>query len=79
MLFEGVFERFVEKSPVSVMNRIILERMFAPEKLDFLFENSAESQYAREQMFSKTIRSGPGNVGSDAIFNSSDCGGEPPS
>lgn len=55
MLCEEVFGLFVEESPVSVMNRIILERVFAPEKLDFLFENSAESQYTREQMFSTLV------------------------
>ena len=47
-----VFERFVEKSPVSVMVRGMLERVVSPEKLDQLFYRVAVKQYTRELLFS---------------------------
>ena len=47
-----VFARFVEKSPVSVMVRGLLERVLNPEKLDALFYRTAHKQYTRELLFS---------------------------
>ena len=47
-----VFERFVEKSPVSVMVRGLLERVLNPEKLDALFYRTALKQYTRDLLFS---------------------------
>ena len=43
-MFSAIFEQFVEASPLSVMVRAIMERIFAPEKLDDLFEQTAEKQ-----------------------------------
>lgn len=51
----GIFERFVEYSPVSVMVRGLMERVFAPSKMDELFEATAEEQYTRELMFSSLV------------------------
>ena len=47
-----VFERFVEKSPVSVMVRGLLERVLNPEKRDALFYRTALKQYTRDLLFS---------------------------
>jgi IS4 transposase len=47
-----VFQRFVEKSPVSVMVGGILERVLNPGRLDELFDCVAERQYTRELLFS---------------------------
>ena len=47
-----VFQRFVEKSPVSVMVGGLLERVLDPDKLDALFERTAERQYTRHLLFS---------------------------
>lgn len=56
MLLGKHFEAFVEGSPVCVMTRGILERAFAPERLDAMFEKTAESGYTRELLFSTTVR-----------------------
>jgi hypothetical protein len=37
----AIFEQFVEESPVSVMARGLMERVFAPERMDRLFETHA--------------------------------------
>jgi IS4 transposase len=47
-----VFQRFVQKSPVSVMVGGILERVLNPGRLDELFDCVAERQYTRELLFS---------------------------
>jgi hypothetical protein len=55
MILGQVFERFVEKSPVSVMVRGLLETILAPEKLDELFENTTTAQYTKELLFSTVV------------------------
>ncbi len=50
------FEAFVERSPVSVMVRGVLERAFDADRLDGLFERTAETQYTRELWFSTLVR-----------------------
>jgi len=54
-MLESIFERFVKHSPVSVMARGLMERVFAPEKLDALFEATAQVQYTRELLFSNLV------------------------
>lgn len=51
----AVFKKFVEKSPVSVMSRGVMERVLNPEQLDRWFENTAEDQYTRDLLFSSTF------------------------
>lgn len=48
----AVFERFVEKSPISVMVRGTLERVLGPDPLDWWYERTAKKQYTRELLFS---------------------------
>ena len=55
MLCGNVFERFVTKSPATVMLRGVLERTLAPDHLDQLFADTAQRQYTRELMFSATV------------------------
>jgi hypothetical protein len=50
-----LFERFVEKSPVSVMMRGLMERVFAPESMNELFETTARVQYTKELLFSDLV------------------------
>jgi len=50
-----IFERFVEESPVSVMVRGLMERVFAPEQIDRIFEENAKVQYTRELLFSSLV------------------------
>lgn len=55
MLLGQVFERFVERTPFAVMSRSLLERTLAPEALDALFEDKAQTQYTRELTFSSVV------------------------
>ena len=54
-MIETIFEQFVEASPVSVMMRATMERLFSAENLDKLFEETAEQQYTRELLFSSVV------------------------
>jgi hypothetical protein len=47
-----VFERFVDKSPLSVMVRATLERVLGADRLDLWYERTAEKQYTRDLLFS---------------------------
>lgn len=55
MLLGQVFDHFVQKSPVSVMVRGLLEKVLCPQTLDDLFERSAKTQYTRELLFSTVV------------------------
>lgn len=55
MLFKEVFEAFIEESAISVMNRMVLEHVFSPPKLNAVFENAAELQYTRELLFGNLV------------------------
>ena len=55
MSLPAIFENFVQESPVTVMMRGILERLMSPEKLDELFEKTAQQQYTRELLFSQVV------------------------
>jgi hypothetical protein len=55
MILGQVFERFVAKSPVSVMVRGLLETILAALKLDELFENTTETQYTKALLFSTVV------------------------
>ena len=55
MLMSKIFDRFVEKTPVSVMARAAMEHAMAPEALDALFVKHANKQYTRELLFSSVV------------------------
>lgn len=55
MSLNPVFERFVEKSPISVMARGTMERVLNPEQLNEWFDNTAQKQYTRELFFSSVF------------------------
>ena len=50
-----IFERFVKKSPVSVMARGMMEHMLNPQQLDQWFEHTAEKQYTQDLLFSSVF------------------------
>ena len=54
-MLSSVFDRFVEKSPISVMSRGMMERALNPEQLDKWFEENADSQYTRDLLFSSVF------------------------
>jgi Transposase DDE domain len=62
ILGEG-FEKFLDRSPVSVMVRGTLERVFDPEKLERVFSDNALLQYTRELTFAQCVE-----LMSDVVF-----------
>jgi len=54
---ERMFERFLKKSPVSVMVRATLENVFSPQRLDELFAQNAKQQRPSQLLFSAVVNS----------------------
>ena len=61
-----VFDRFVEKSPISVMVRAALERVLGADRLDQWYERTAQKQYTRALFFSHAITGSKCESGSAA-------------
>jgi hypothetical protein len=55
MILSDVFERYVKKSPVSVMARTMMEVALAREDLDALFDEHTDRQYTRSLLFSTIV------------------------
>ena len=55
MYLQVVLDRFVQKSPVTVMTRALLENALAPTSLDALFGEHSEWQYERKLLFSSVV------------------------
>src|SRR5712691_11604508 len=51
-MLSKVFDRFVQKSPISVMVRGTLERVLGADQLDAWFARTAQKQYTRTVLFS---------------------------
>jgi hypothetical protein len=64
MLLGKPFAQFVEKSPISVMMRGIVEYAFEAKRLNDLFEDTAETQYTRTLHFSTVA-----NLMSEVVFD----------
>jgi hypothetical protein len=54
-MLPSVFQAFIERSPICVMARAVLENLFQPQRLDELFERSAQRQYQRILLFSSVV------------------------
>lgn len=54
-MIKTIFSQFVEATPVTIMVRGIMERIFEPSALDELFERHAVKQYTRELLFSQIV------------------------
>lgn len=54
-MFSEVLERFVDKSPLTVMVRGLLENLLSADKLDRWFEATCEHQYTRKILFSSLV------------------------
>jgi IS4 transposase len=61
MILRDAYERFVKKTPVSVMVRGTIENVLAPERLDTVFDENAQQQYEGDLLFS-TVASIMGQV-----------------
>jgi IS4 transposase len=55
MVMNAVISRCAEKSPVTVMARLALQRALEPAWVDALFEREGGAQYQRELLFSTTV------------------------
>ena len=55
VMLANIFDAFVEESPISVMMRGMMERVFRPQRLDEIFEAHAKLQYSRELLFSSLV------------------------
>jgi Transposase DDE domain len=51
-----LFERFIQVSPIPVMDRALLERALDPRQLDQLFHDTAQTQRTRELLFSTLVK-----------------------
>src|SRR5216683_613068 len=49
------FDAFVQQRPICVMARAVVENFFQPERLDALFEQTAQTQYKRTLLFSSVV------------------------
>ena len=56
MWFSPIFERFVEKSPVTVILRALMDVALDSEKLDRLFEQTVQTGYTKELLFSNLVK-----------------------
>lgn len=54
-MLAAIFDAFIEASPVSVMLRGVMEKVFRAERLDKVFDQYAEVQYTRELLFSDLV------------------------
>lgn len=61
--YPAVLQRFIDESPISVMARATMERVFDPAIVNQLFEDHAEAQYTRELSFAHMV-----DLMSDVVF-----------
>ena len=54
-LFSAVLEKFINKSPVTVMAQGLLEQLLNKDKLDEWFDDHCGTQYTRELLFSSVV------------------------
>jgi hypothetical protein len=55
MILGDIFRPFVEEKPICVMARGVLECLLQPQRLDALFERTAQRQYTRDLLFSTAV------------------------
>jgi Transposase DDE domain len=54
-MLSDIFRPFAEQTPVCVMARAVLERLLDPQRLDALFERTAQRQSTRDLLFSTAV------------------------
>lgn len=50
-----IFERFINETPISIIARSAMERIFNPEQLDDWFDTIAKEQYTKDLLFSSVF------------------------
>lgn len=56
MAFEAILKRFMEASPIPVMARSLITRVFSDKKLNNYFEQATEKQYTRDLLFDSLFK-----------------------
>lgn len=54
-MLPNVFQAFVERSPIGVMAQAVVVNLFEPDRLDALFDRTAQRQYQRTLLFSAVV------------------------
>ena len=54
-MFSQIIDKFIEKSPITVMAQGLLEHLLNQDKLDEWFENNSGTQYTHKLLFSSVI------------------------
>jgi hypothetical protein len=54
-MLPNAFDAFIQNRPICVMARAVLENFFEPQRLDALFERTAQKQYQRTLLFSSVV------------------------
>ena len=54
-MLNTMFDRFAEQSPITVMARMLMERVFNPDQMDAWFDQTAKEQYTKELLFSSVF------------------------
>lgn len=54
-LFSARFTPFLEQKPICVMARSVVENLLDPQRIDALFERTAQRQYTRELLYSTLV------------------------
>ena len=54
-MFHELINRFSKKSSITVMTRTLLENIFAPDKLNAIFDNNRQAQRNRKWLFSSVV------------------------
>ena len=54
-MLSSIFDQFVKESPITVMARGLMERIFAAQRMDELFASHAKVQYQRDLLFSSQV------------------------
>jgi hypothetical protein len=54
-MLPSVFQAFIERSPIGVMAQAVVVNLFRPDRLDELFERTAQRQYQRTLLFSAVV------------------------
>ncbi len=54
-MLNTMLDRFAEQSPITVMARILMERVFNPDQMDAWFDQTAKEQYTKDLLFSSVF------------------------
>jgi hypothetical protein len=54
-MLPSIFQAFVERSPIGVMAQAVVVNLFQPDRLDELFQRTAQRQYQRTLLFSAVV------------------------